>query len=52
MMNERQLRGGMERKYVECCLKEMGSERLFRPKMVALTHLYLTSIRLLRLGAD
>jgi hypothetical protein len=27
-----------------------GSERLVRPEMVALTHLYLTSIRLLRLG--
>ena len=27
-----------------------GSERLIHPEMVALTHLYLTSIRLLRLG--
>jgi hypothetical protein len=27
-----------------------GSERLVRPEMVALTHLCLTSIRVLRLG--
>jgi hypothetical protein len=45
-LNERQLRGGMEGKCVEFRLKDVGSERLSRSKMVALTHLYLTSIPL------
>jgi hypothetical protein len=40
MMNKWQLCGGMERKCVEYCRKEVGSERLSRPKMVALTHLF------------
>jgi hypothetical protein len=36
----------MEGKCVDFRLKEVGSERLSRSKMVALTHLYLTSIPL------
>ena|SRR5580765_2502869 len=37
MMNEWQWRGGMERKCVECRLKEVGSERSAQ-HMVTLTH--------------
>ena len=39
-LNKRQRRGDMEGKCVECRLKEVGSERLSRSKMVALTHLF------------
>jgi hypothetical protein len=52
MMNERQLRGGMERKCAERRLEEVGSERSAQ-HVVTLTHFYqplLTSARLLRLG--
>jgi hypothetical protein len=44
MMNERQLHGGVEKFFNESRRKEAGSERSTARQMVALTHLYLTSI--------